>query len=202
MTSLKALNLCITFVFPLFLHCQDSEKAPKSQGMEIGGDFTMGGTNRGNHFGGGIKLGFNVKEYLVAGPIVRYNRINSLEKSFFGGKSQFDSYGGGGFMELRFVEVLFVGLEVTALNSPFKLNEFSYSIDLDKEKWIICAFISAGFSVNIKDKIRLNGCVSYDVINRGNSPFFLSYPIFENGGKKSAIPIMYRLGMSIPIVRK
>ena len=116
-------------------------------------------------------MGFKVKEYLIVGPVLRYNRINLLNGSFGVNKS-FNSYGGGGFMEMHFAKILFLGFEVNAVNSPFKFTEvFSGSIDLNKELWTINAFISVGVSISVKNQFRLNGCISYDVINRGNSPF-------------------------------
>ena len=202
MTFLQKLILPVILTVPMILYCQEAAEVEKLHKLEIGADFTMGGTERGNHFGGGLKLGFNIKNYLVAGPIIRYNRVNFLKVSY-GGENAFNSYGGGGFMEMRFAKILFLGLEVNAITSPFKLKEvFTGTVDLSKELWTVSAFVSGGLSINIKDRIRLNACISYDVINRGNSPFILSYPVYEGGGVYKPIPIMYRLGVNIPLMRK
>jgi hypothetical protein len=202
MTSIKIALLSIILAFHTNLHCQELISDDLTKPMEIGADFTFGASERGNHFGGGIKLGFRVKEYLIVGPVIRYNRINFLNGSF-GVNESFNSYGGGGFMQMHFAKVLFLGFEVNVVNSPFKLSEvFGGSVDLDKELWTINAFLSGGFSISIKNKIRLNGCISYDVINRGNSPFYFSYPTYKGGGEQKAIAIMYRLGFSVPIGKK
>ncbi|MCJ8288868.1 MAG: hypothetical protein HRT58_05590 [Crocinitomicaceae bacterium] len=199
MTFIKFTLVIVSIAFYSLSYCQESIDPNVDKSLEICADFTFGASERGNHFGAGLKLGFKVKEYLIVGPVLRYNRINFLNGSFGVNKS-FNSYGGGGFMEMHFAKILFLGFEVNAVNSPFKFTEvFSGSIDLNKELWTINAFISVGVSISVKNQFRLNGCISYDVINRGNSPFYFSYPIYEGGGSQKTIPIMYRLGVSIPI---
>lgn len=185
-----------------FLSFAQRSKDSTMRTIEIGADFTFGASDRGNHLGGGVKLAFVNNNYLVVGPVIRYNRVNFLNGSF-GTNKNFNCVGAGGYMEMHFAKVAFLGLEMSVVNSPFKFTEvFSGTIDLNKNVWTVNGFVSAGFAHRIKNKVRVSMCASYDVINRGNSPFFLSYPVVGKEGSQRVIPIMYRMGVSVPLVSK
>ncbi len=85
-----------------------------------------------------------MRNYLIAGPVIRYNRINFLKLDPW---KTFDSFGGGGFMELRFAKFLFAGLEVSVNKSPFTKGSTFFT--LEEKSWAASAFVSGGFSYEI-----------------------------------------------------
>ena len=42
----------------------------------------------------------------------------------------------------------------------------------------------------------------YDALDFDHSPFRSSYPIYEGGDANKRIPIMYQVGVFIPLMRK
>ena len=197
--------LCLLVLLSTFSFGQSEKKQREIQGTEIGADFIFAGDDRGNNFGGGLKFGINLKNYLIVGPVIRYNRLNFLKLSTYYGRT-FNSFGGGGFMQLRFAKFLCVGLEVSVNKSPFSTENTVFNVEegngAEIGSWAASAFVSGGFSYEIKESIRIEACVMYDVLDLDNSAFYPSYPIYEGGGADKRISIMYQIGVFIPLTRK
>lgn len=159
---------------------------------EIGFDGHFSASNFGGSGGLGVKYGYVLNENFIIGPSLRFQRswYNN-----YGLKNAATIYGGGVWVHARFYNYFFIGAEFEMLNTPF--DQVTYS---GKRTWAPTLFAAAGFSREFGAGLRLNAGVYYDVINHGNSPFRTGY--FLRNSKGVYIPLIYRIGLFIPIGRK
>lgn len=167
---------------------------------EVGFDGYFGGSNFGGSVGIGGKFGFEIGEYFVAGPSLRYHRTWN-HNTLTGAKGGFNIFGGGGYLHARFAEVLFVGTEFEVLKSPF-----SYNKDGSIGAWIPTWYFGGGYSQLINESWRLNFGVFYDVLDIPNpsdptnlNPNSPTQPYLFRKTNGTIIPMIYRLAIFIPL---
>lgn len=174
------------------LYYHDEEETPKKfqPSQELGFDALFSASTFGGIAGIGVKYGFVVKENLIVGPSVRYQRNWTKAVSNTVSYSA-NIYGGGGFLHYRFLNYFFVGTEIEALSSPF-----NYAAPQVGRVWAMTALTGGGFSRDFGD-MRLNAGIMYDIINSVNSPYRYGYFIRNEQGVLQ--PIMYRLSLFFEI---
>lgn len=187
--KITCIVLCSLFIF------KQSIAQTNVQGTEIGFDGAFSASNLGGSFGIGVKFGFELNDHLILGPSVRLQR--SWSKNV-GTSYGYSVYGGGVWAHFRLAEYFFLGTEIELLNSPL-----SYTVISSSKKWIPTALVGGGFSKEFNEKFRLNVGIYYDVINNPNSPFRPGYvmkkSVGPNGQAGALIPVIYRIGLFIPL---
>lgn len=174
------------------LYYHDEEETPKKfqPSQEIGFDAIFSASTFGGIAGVGVKYGFVVKENLIVGPSVRYQR-NWTKAVSTAVSYTANVYGGGGFLHYRMFNYFFIGTEIEALSSPF-----NYIAPQNGRVWAMTAFTGGGFSRDFGDW-RLNAGIMYDVINSANSPYRYGYVIRNQQGVLQ--PVIYRLALFFEI---
>jgi hypothetical protein len=169
--------------------------AQGTTGSELGLEGYLGASTLGGNFGLGLKYGYRVNENIVIGPSVRIMKGWSTTN---GANYTYSIYGGGGFAHARYGNMVFGGVELEILHSPFNLGTYSTATN-----WVPTLFLGGGFSREFKEIIRINAGVFYDVINSVNSPFRTSYKMTKTnsltGQVSGFIPIIYRINFFIRI---
>ena len=207
---MKSYILCTSLLISSSFYAQDDEfyDEPEEdnkreypgvfQGSEIGADIAFSAGSNGGKVGLGLKYGAKFGKYIIAGPSVRYDLtwIKTQIGTENGQNGKYNIYGGGAYIHGRFYNALFVGAEFEYLRSPFtETGALSTT-----PTWVPTLFLGGGFSMEFKEKIRLNAGIMYDVINSKKSPFRNSYKrISAADGTPRFIPIIYRIAIFIPL---
>jgi hypothetical protein len=161
-------------------------------GTELGVDGTFYAGTNGGTVGLGVKYGWKLGDYIIAGPSARYQRSWTTNVTA-GTKAGFNVYGGGGFAHARFFNALFVGTEIEVLRSPFS----NFGFLTTQSKWVPTVLIGGGFSMEIQETWRLNLGIMYDIVDHQNSPLRTQY--FMRNSQNVLIPVIYRLAFFFPI---
>lgn len=202
---MKFYILIFSLLFSPLLFAQDDEETEDNdskytgtfQGSELGIDINFNASTNGGNAGLGLKYGAKLGEYVIVGPSIRYD-LTWIKNQVGGNNGNYSVYGGGAFIHGRFFNALFVGAEFEYLRSPYEKNGFLTALP----SWAPTLFLGGGFSMEFKEKIRLNAGIMYDVINAQNSPFRNSYSITRkdaNGNIVGYLPIIYRIAFFIPL---
>ncbi|MFN5149831.1 MAG: hypothetical protein ACK457_06725 [Flavobacteriia bacterium] len=180
------------FLFALFLLSANFSNAQQIEGTEIGIDGFFGASNAGGSFGAGLRYGWKFGEYLIAGPIIRYQRYwtNNLQTSQ---KFGYNSYGAGIFGHARFANALFLGTEIEFMRSPLT----NFGAVSSNGVLAPAVFIGGGFSREFNESIRINAGIFYDIVNHQSSPFRSGY--FMRRANGSFIPAIYRIAFFFPL---
>ncbi len=171
----------------LISFCSYSQKVT---GSEIGLEGYFGASTLGGNFGLGLKYGYRLDENFIIGPSFRIMKGWATNN---GANYTYSIYGGGVFAHARYGNMVFGGVELEVLHSPFNFGAYSTTIN----HWVPTAFIGGGFSREFLALIRINAGVFYDVINSINSPFRPSYKMTKTnsltGQVSGFIPVIYRI---------
>lgn len=178
----------------LFILCTvvfSSVNAQTIAGSEFGFDVIFHASTFGGTAGLGAKYGFRLsdeRDHVIVGPSVRYQRswANTLAT---GQKSGYNVYGGGAFIHGRFFNALFAGAEFEMLRSPYT----SYGTLTFNPTWAPSLLVGGGFSMEFKEKVRLNAGMMYDIINHVNSPLRAQY--FMKNSQGMILPVIYRIAL-------
>jgi hypothetical protein len=195
---------CLASISILLLSLSSSVfgQSATMKGTELGVDVAFSASNFGGNVGIGLKGGFNIGDYILAGPSVRYEQI--WWKNYIGNTAEVKGsrsvYGGGVFIHGRFFNALFVGAEFEMLRSPYDRT----GLFAVQPTWAPTLFLGGGFSMEFNEIVRVNAGIMYDVINAGNSPFRNSYSIQKKtstGAPAGYLPIIYRIAFFFPLTR-
>lgn len=192
--KLKAL-ICSTLIS--FSSVAQDEPTSTYRGFELGADLAFSSSTFGGNFGIGLKPGFKLGEYIIAGPALRYERL-WFKNALLGYNDDLNVYGGGAFIHARFFNALFLGVEYEYLRSPFNL---SGQLQVENS-FASVLFLGGGFSMELKPWIRLNAGIMYDAVNAVNSPYSRSYTFTvkdANGNIQRYLPIVYRIAFFFPL---
>ena len=162
---------------------------------EIGLDGSFYTSNLGGAFGIGAKYGWNINEYVIAGPSARFQRSWS-QPLYTTTTASANIFGGGGFLHARFFNALFLGVELELLRSPY----FNFGGYTNTSRWALTGFIGGGFSMEVNEKWRLNLGIMYDAINSQNSPLRTQY--FMRNSLGQLLPVIYRVTFFFPLGRE
>jgi len=171
---------------------EETAEEATTGGTELGIDATFYASNFGGTFGLGVKYGWKLNEFVIAGPSLRYQR-SWAQPQYSTETASFNIFGGGGFIHARFFNALFVGAELEFLRSPFS-NGF---LTTGSSQWVATGLIGGGFSMEINEKWRLNLGIMYDVINSPNSPLRTQY--FMRNSQQVLMPMIYRITFFFPL---
>ena len=170
--------------------------AQEVTGSEAGIEGYFGASTVGGNYGVGLKYGVQLNKNFVVGPSFRIMKGWSNNN---GTNYNYSIYGGGIYAHARYGNMIFGGVELEVLHSPFNFGLYSVSVN----HWVPTAFIGGGFSRELIDLIRINAGVFYDVINSVNSPFRPSYKMTKTnsltGQVSGFIPVIYRINFFIRI---
>lgn len=173
------------------LYNYDDEETTKFKpSQELGFDGVFSASTYGGIAGIGAKYGFVVRENLIVGPSLRFQR--TWTKAVGTGQAyNFNVYGGGGFIHYRIMNYFFIGAEVEALSTPY-----NYLAPTQARTWTMTALCGGGFSHSFGDW-RLNAGIMYDIVNSGKSPYRYGYFIRNSQGVLQ--PVIYRLALFFTI---
>lgn len=159
---------------------------------ELGLDGFLSFSSFGGSGGIGARYGFIVKEDLIVGPMVRYQRYwsNNLGTNQTYG---FNAYGVGGFIHKRIGNILFLGAELEFMRSPIS----TYGTINGSGQVTTACFAGGGYSQEFSSGIRINAGLFYDLVNNPNSPFRNGYFMKRTNG--SYIPAIYRICFFFPL---
>ena len=181
---MKGIFIIITVLISFFSIGQ------QNTGSELGIEGYFGSSTLGGNFGVGLKYGYKVNENIIVGPSFRLMKGWSTTN---GTNYTYSIYGGGVFAHARYGNMVFGGVELEVLHSPFNFGAYSTSIN----HWVPTAFVGGGFSREFAEFVRINAGVFYDVISSVNSPFRPSYKITKTnsltGQVSGFIPVIYRI---------
>ena len=170
-------------------------------GSEIGIDLAFSASTNGGNVGLGLKYGFNIGEYLILGPSVRYERL-WWKNNYLGYQGGYNIWGGGAFVHARFFNALFIGTEFEMLKTPYPKSGPFGGATLGGS-WAPTLLIGGGFSMEFNETFRVNAGIMYDIIDAPNSPFQSSYMnTTTSTGAQKRVPVFYRLAFFFPIGRE
>lgn len=187
---------CKLLALIAFTTISSASAQTKIEGTELGLDGSFSVSNLGGTYGIGAKFGIKLSENVILGPSVRFQRTWSTFSGTSNGSVGYSIFGGGAWFHYRFANYLFAGAEVELLNVPSNIIVIS-----GQKEWVPTAFLGAGYSHAFESGLRLNAGIFYDIVDNPKSPFRPGYFMQKNvnGVPGALIPIIYRIGIFIPL---